>query len=120
MKKLGLLCTAALLTLSLAACSGNGGKQGGTDNNGGTANTGDKQLKVAIVLSTGGLGDKNFNDMSYDGLTQAKADFGIDFQYVEPESASDFEAGYRQFADAGVYDLIIGLATDQNDALRCV
>ena len=76
MKKLGLLCTAALLTLSLAACSGNGGKQGGTDNNGGTANTGDKQLKVAIVLSTGGLGDKNFNDMSYDGLTQAKADFG--------------------------------------------
>ena len=106
MKKLGLLCTAALLTLSLAACSGNGGKQGGTDNNGGAANTGDKQLKVAIVLSTGGLGDKNFNDMSYDGLTQAKADFGIDFQYVEPESASDFEAGYRQFADAGVYDLI--------------
>lgn len=120
MKKLGLLCTAALLTLSLAACSGNGGKQGGTDNNGGAANTGDKQLKVAIVLSTGGLGDKNFNDMSYDGLTQAKADFGIDFQYVEPESASDFEAGYRQFADAGVYDLIIGLATDQNDALTAV
>ena len=58
MKKLGLLCTAALLTLSLAACSGNGGKQGGTDNNGGTANNGNKQVKVAIVLSTGGLGDK--------------------------------------------------------------
>ena len=58
--------------------------------------------------------------MSYDGLSQAKEDFGIDFQYVEPESASDFEAGYRQFADAGVYDLIIGLATDQNDALTAV
>ena len=59
MKKLGLLCTAALLTLSLAACSGNGGKQGGTDNNGGTANNGDKQLKVAIVLSTGDWAIRN-------------------------------------------------------------
>ena len=41
MKKLGLLCTAALLTLSLAACSGNNAKQGGTDNNG-TAGNDDK------------------------------------------------------------------------------
>lgn len=113
MKKLGLLCMAGLLALSMTACSsGNGGQATGGDT--------DDQINVAIVLSTGGLGDKNFNDMSYEGLTKAAEDFDISFQYVEPESASDFEAAYRQFADTGMYDLIIGLATDQNDALTAV
>ncbi|MFQ8582929.1 MAG: hypothetical protein ACLSA6_10575 [Holdemania massiliensis] len=67
MKKLGLLCTAALLTLSLAACSGNNAKQGGTDNNGTAGNDG-KADQCCNRSVHRGLGDKNFNDMSYDGL----------------------------------------------------
>lgn len=75
-------------------------------------------MKVGIVLSTGGLGDKNFNDMSYDGLLQAQSDFGISFDYLESESASDFLPNFRMLCEAGEYDLIIGIGADQGEALQ--
>lgn len=77
-------------------------------------------VKIGIVLSTGGLGDKNFNDMCYEGLVQAQEDFGIEFDYLEPESASDFEAMHRMLAENGDYDLIFGLGADQKDAVTAV
>lgn len=115
MRKLVYLCLSVLLAITVTGCSG--APKETVDQGEGTDK---KEVNVAIVLSTGGLGDKNFNDMSYEGLKQAEADFGIKFDYVEPVSASDFEAGYRQFADSGKYDLIIGLAADQEDALKAV
>ncbi|MEG0177510.1 MAG: BMP family ABC transporter substrate-binding protein [Anaerorhabdus sp.] len=117
MKKMLKVALALLLAGTLFGCS----KPAETPTEDGeTTGPQTSDIKVAIVLSTGGLGDKNFNDMSYDGLKQAEADFGITFDYIEPTSASDFEAGYRQFADTGEYDLIIGLAADQEDALKTV
>lgn len=74
------------------------------------------QVRIAIVLSTGGLGDQNFNDMAYAGLSQAVEDYGISFDYYEPETVSDFEPALRQFADLGTYDLIIGIGSDMCDA----
>lgn len=118
MKKLFKLCLSLLLLTALIGC---GGKPAETSTGEGESTDAPKSdIKVAIVLSTGGLGDKNFNDMSYDRLTQAKEEFGVEFDYIEPASASDFEAGYRQFADSGNYELIIGLAADQIDALTAV
>ena len=61
-------------------------------------------LKVGIVLSTGGLGDKSFNDSAHRGLEKAKAELGVDFKYVEPASPSEDEQFLREYADAG-YDL---------------
>lgn len=119
MKRIGLLCISGLLALAMVGCSNKNESTTG-NGTGAPANDDAKQINVAIVLSTGGLGDKNFNDMSYDGLQAAQEDFKIHFDYVEPTSASDFEPGYRQFADSGKYDLIIGLATDQIDALTAV
>ncbi|MEG1297058.1 MAG: BMP family ABC transporter substrate-binding protein [Niameybacter sp.] len=85
-----------------------------------TEGVGDQAIKVGIVLSTGGLGDKNFNDMAYEGLLKAQEDFGIEFDYVEPKSASDFEPNHRMFAETEEYDLIIGLAADQKEAITAV
>ncbi|MFA6891389.1 MAG: BMP family ABC transporter substrate-binding protein [Sphaerochaetaceae bacterium] len=75
---------------------------------------------IAICLSTGGLGDKNFNDMAYAGLQQAEKDFGIHFDYFEPATASDFEPSLRQFAERGDYALIIGIGNDEVDAIKTV
>ena len=110
MKKLLALSLACTLTLGLAAC-------GDSEANPSGSQTGDDTLKVGIVLSTGGLGDKNFNDMTYAGAEQAQKDFGIEFDYVETQSASDFLPSYRMFAESGEYDLIIGLAADQTEAI---
>ena len=76
----------------------------------------DGQVRIAICLSTGGLGDQNFNDMAYAGLQQAVEDYGISFDYYEPETVSDFEPALRQFADSGMYDLIIGIGSDMCDS----
>lgn len=74
-------------------------------------------FRVGVILSTGGLGDKNFNDMCYNGLLRAQEDYGIEFDYVEPKSVSDFLPNYRMFAESEDYDLIIGMAQDQTEAL---
>ncbi len=73
--------------------------------------------RVGIVLTTGGLGDKNFNDMAYDGLVQAKEDLAIEFDYVEPKVVSDYVSHFRMYAESGEYELILGLGADQADAI---
>ena len=97
-KKLLALSLACTLTLGLSACGG--GQDAPSSGSPSGASDGDA-LKVGIILSTGGLGDKNFNDMTYAGAQQAEKDFGIEFDYVETQSASDFLPNYRMFAESG-------------------
>ncbi|MGL4989028.1 MAG: BMP family lipoprotein [Cetobacterium sp.] len=78
-----------------------------------------KPLKVGIVLSTGGLGDKSFNDAAYRGLESAKKDLGIDFKYVEPTSPAEDEEFLREYAEAG-YDLIIATGFQMTESARAV
>ena len=114
-KKLLARALACTLTLVLSACGG--GQDAPSSGSPSGASDGDA-LKVGIILSTGGLGDKNFNDMTYAGAQQAEKDFGIEFDYVETQSASDFLPNYRMFAESGEYDLIIGLAADQTEGIN--
>lgn len=77
-------------------------------------------IKVALVLGLGGLGDKGFNDSGYAGVEKAKKELGIQFDYVEPKEISEFETDHREYAKTGDYDLIIGLGFDQADAITKV
>ncbi|MGL5087939.1 MAG: BMP family lipoprotein [Cetobacterium sp.] len=78
-----------------------------------------KPLKVGIVLSTGGLGDKSFNDAAYRGLELAKKDLGIEFKYVEPASPAEDEEFLREYAEAG-YDLIIATGFQMTESAKAV
>ncbi|MGL4307256.1 BMP family lipoprotein [Cetobacterium sp. SF1] len=80
---------------------------------------GAKTTKVGIVLSTGGLGDKSFNDAAYRGLEKAKKDLGVDFKYVEPASPAEDEEFLREYADAN-YDLIIATGFQMTEAAKTV
>ena len=142
--RLTALCLAMVMGVSLVGCggsqgSGNGGSGAGgttaeagtdkkenaggsTDGGSGSGNTAEgakdgSKMKVGLVLSTGGLGDKNFNDMAYAGITKAQEDFGIEFDYVEPSSVSDLLPLDRQFAETEEYDLIIAIASDQEEPI---
>lgn len=75
-------------------------------------------IKIGLVLGTGGLGDKNFNDMAYAGITRAQEEMGIEFDYVEPGNSSDLLPLDRQFAESEEYDLIIAMAADQEEPIR--
>jgi basic membrane protein A len=109
MKKILLLLT-VVFTMLLTAC-------GGTKEE---AKTDTKEtLKVGIVLSTGGLGDKSFNDSAYRGLENAKKDLGISFKYVEPASPSEDQQFLREFAENN-YDLVIGVGFLMKDSVEAV
>ncbi|MHB1392911.1 MAG: BMP family ABC transporter substrate-binding protein [Clostridia bacterium] len=111
MKKVLLVLLATLIVFSSVAC---GAEKPEAEPKAGES----KPVKVGIVLTTAGLGDKNFNDMSYAGLLKAQEDFGIKFDYVEPKAVSDYVSQHRMFAESEDYDLIIGLAADQIEAIK--
>ncbi len=79
-----------------------------------------KPKKVGLILATGGLGDKSFNDISFAGCQMAKEKLGVDFDYVEPKSIAEYEGFQRDFAKDGEYILIIGIGYDQAEGLSIV
>jgi basic membrane protein A len=79
-----------------------------------------KPPKVGLVLATGGLGDKSFNDISYAGCVRAQEELGVEFDYVEPTAIAEYEGYQRDFAMSGEYMLIVCIGFDQADALTTV
>lgn len=43
-------------------------------------------LRLGLVTGMGGLGDRAFNDMQYNGMILARKKFGIPFEYVAPKA----------------------------------
>jgi basic membrane protein A len=76
--------------------------------------------KVGLVMATGGLGDKSFNDISYAGVQMAEEMLGITFDYVEPTAIAEYEGFQRDFAMSGEYELIICIGFDQAGALEVI
>lgn len=74
--------------------------------------------KVAIVYSTGGKGDKSFNDSAYRGIQMAKEKLGIEFSEYEPKDPSaEAQNQLFQYAEKGEYSLIIGIGFNMKDSL---
>jgi basic membrane protein A len=73
----------------------------------GAAKPGSK-TKVGLVFDVGGLGDKSFNDAANRGMLKAKAELGVQTQYIEPGDGSDRESALRQRAAAGD-NIVIGV-----------
>lgn len=104
---------AGLCVSMLAGCGGEKIESDTSADKGEGADT----IKVGLIVGTGGLGDQNFNDLAYAGLEKAKADLGIEFDYSEPQSASDYATYITQYAEDGSYDLIMLNASEAEAAL---
>ena len=114
-KSVAAVCLLMAVVISGTACGEN--EKRGTEEKG-TEEKAD--MKFGLILPTEGLGDKNFCDMGYEGLLMAQEDFGIEFDYAEPKSISDYESCFRMYAESGEYELILGLGSGQSDALSVV
>lgn len=78
-------------------------------------------LKVGIVYSTGGKGDKSFNDSAFRGLERAQKELGITFSEYEPKDPSTEALNQlRQYAESGEYGLIIAVGFSMKDSLVAV
>ena len=146
LKLFAALALTAAMTVSLAGCQGkaasspDAGTQaaadsGQTDSNGSASGEagakapadgqaapggGSEPFKVALMIGIGGLGDGGFNDSMLAGVEAAKADYGIEYQLVEPKEISEFEANFTDLSASGKYDLIIGGGFDAVEALQKV
>jgi len=77
-----------------------------------------KPIKIGLVLATGGLGDKSFNDIAYAGMLRAKTELNITFAYAQPAAIADYEGLQRGYAADGGYALIVCIGFDQAVALN--
>jgi basic membrane protein A len=78
-----------------------------------------QNIKIALVLGTGGLGDKSFNDIAYAGLLRAHQELNITFDYASPTAIAEYEGEQTNFAkQTGKYALIVCIGFDQADALN--
>lgn len=74
--------------------------------------------KVGIMLSDTGLGDGSFNDGAFEGLTRARDELNILFDYREAPEGNYLE--HLKDLSEQDYDLIIGLGFSVQEALEDV
>jgi basic membrane protein A len=79
-----------------------------------------KPPKIGVIMATGGLGDKSFNDIAFSAAQRASDELGVSFDYVEPTAISEYEGFQRDFAKSGEYILIVGIGFDQAEGLTIV
>ncbi len=99
------------IMLVAAACGGEKAPTGG-DDDGDEAETDTSDIKVALALDVGGLGDKSFNDAANRGLQQAIEDGLVaeeNTKLIETnQTGSNRDANIVNLADSG-YDLVLGI-----------
>ncbi|MGL5254712.1 MAG: BMP family lipoprotein [Brevinema sp.] len=110
MKKIANIIAVFLVTLFISACGG-GAQQVEAEG----------ASKIGIVYSTGGKGDKSFNDAAFRGLEQAQKELGITFSEYEPKDPTkEAQDQLRQYAESGDYELIVAVGFSMKDSLVAV
>ncbi len=110
------VCLAVILALvAVAGCGGSGGGQGG--GGGGDAGGGGAEVRPALVLDIGGLGDQSFNDSAYAGLQRAKKDLDVQTETLESNAATDYVNNITQLADSG-YTPVFAVGFLMTDAVN--
>jgi basic membrane protein A and related proteins len=74
-------------------------------------------FNVGMLLGSGGLGDRSFNDSAYAGLQAAQKKFNIRFEAIPYTSEEANLDGLRRMSRQG-YDLIIDIGSDKADIIR--
>ncbi len=106
---------ALLLAFALLATLVVGCKKEATTGGGGTTT----DVKAAMVTDIGGLGDKSFNDISWDGLKRAESELGVTVKVLESKEAVDYEPNLTQLAEAG-YSPVFAVGFLMQDTLSLV
>ncbi|AID34980.1 MULTISPECIES: BMP family lipoprotein [Mesorhizobium] len=69
------------------------------------------KLRVAMIASESGIGDRSFNDMVLEGMKRAKKELDVDYVVVQPRAISDFQSALARASGQG-FDLIVGNSFD--------
>src|SRR5260221_12213643 len=72
-------------------------------------------IKVGLVTDTGGVNDKAFNQLAWEGLQKASKDMGFQAKFIESKQPTDYEMNIDAFATEG-YNVIITVGSLTGDA----
>jgi len=75
-------------------------------------------VRVGVIMSVGGLGDKSFNDATYEGITAARKSSGCVIDVIDPGDVAMLERSVEFMAQGGRYSLIVAVGTFANDIIR--
>lgn len=78
-----------------------------------------EKTKVALITSSGGLGDRSFNDSAHNGFKKAEEELDVEIKVIEPQSVADYLQSLK-LAASGDYDFIMVVGNDWGDALDTV
>ena len=76
-----------------------------------------EKLKVALILSEGGINDESFNQSAWEGALNAKENLDVDVSYLESKQVSDYATNIESAIDQD-NDLIIGVGFQLGDAIK--
>src|ERR1700709_1800103 len=77
------------------------------------------KMRVAMVTSESGLGDRSFNDMMNEGMKKAQTELGIEYVVIQPRSISEFQSSLARAAGQG-FDFIVGSSFDMIKPMQTV
>jgi len=108
---LALLLAGLALALGAAACGGDDDDDGnGAGDTSAETDEGgeEQQFRVGLVTDIGGLNDRGFNQLAYQGLQQAESELGVEIRVLESKSDADYIPNLQTLADEG-FNLIISV-----------
>jgi basic membrane protein A and related proteins len=107
----------SIVALLLLAVGCAGGQTGGSQGGGGGGGGDETEVRPALVLDVGGLGDQSFNDSAYAGLQRAKKELNVDTEYLESSAPTDYVDNLTQLADSG-YTPVFAVGFLMTDAVN--
>jgi basic membrane protein A len=75
-----------------------------------------KGYSIGVVFDVGGLGDRGFNDLAYQGMIQANTTLGVDYKYEVATSVNGIPALFNQLISDHL-SLIVGVGFDDDSAI---
>ncbi|NHN56546.1 BMP family ABC transporter substrate-binding protein [Calidifontibacter sp. DB0510] len=115
----------AAATMVLAGCGSKPGTGGGAGGSGsgsdsGTGTASGKKISACMVLDTGGVDDKSFNENSWAGMQKAAKDNpNITIKYVPSNSGTDYTPNLTKYAQGGC-STVIAVGGLMGDAVKGV
>jgi basic membrane protein A and related proteins len=113
-----ILAAAALVA---AGCGSDNSKSSSSSSSGSTGKStpAAKKIKVGLVTDIGGLNDRSFNQLAYQGLTSSEKTLGIQGRVLPSHQNSDYIPNLSTLAQQH-YDLVIGVGFLMADAMATV
>ena len=105
-KKLKVLLLSTMLTVGVMGCSK---KE--------NVSTEKETYKISLILDEGGVNDQSFNQSSWEGALRAKEQYGVEVNYIESKSESEYLANIETAIDDEA-DLIIGVGFKLTDTIE--